>query len=581
VKNTKNRALSQGLALVLVLTGLGTLYGGPANAVVPAADTPTPDHGYPSIDYAGVINPPTADKPQSKLWWNDGSWWADMWTTGSGWHIYKLDRETETWVDTGVLTDSRASTLADTLWDGTHLYIASHVVSTSTESNPAASLADKPARLYRYSYVDGKYTLDKGFPNVITNNSSESLTIDRDSTGTVWATWTEVTGDATAGFTSSVFVNHSATDGEGWATPQVLPADNPHPSPDDISSVVAFNRNQVGIMWTDHLTGSVHWATHTDGKDPSNWKVQDAIRGKGQADDHLNLKSLQADAFGRVYAAVKTSLDVTSSDKTLPQLLLLVFKPGTGAFTKSTIATVADCHTRPQILLDPENNTVHAYMTGPSTSVTDCAFSGVEGSVYEKTAAMDNPVFAPGRGTPVIQDSGSPNINNVTTTKQSITSASGAVILASDNVAKRYWFADLRVDKPDVSTFTDVPADSLFADEIAWMAANGISTGWTEADGSKTYRPLEPVNRDAMAAFMYRLAGEPDFNAPSSSPFTDVPTTSQFYKEITWLADHGITTGWTEPDGSKTYRPLEPVNRDAMAAFMYRFNNEFGAVKTY
>ncbi len=92
-----------------------------------------------------------------------------------------------------------------------------------------------------------------------------------------------------------------------------------------------------------------------------------------------------------------------------------------------------------------------------------------------------------------------------------------------------------------------------------------------EADGSRTYRPLNAVNRDAMAAFLYRLAGKPAFTPPATSPFTDITPSSQFYKEITWLAASGISTGWTEQDGSKTYRPLSPVNRDAMAAFLYRF----------
>ncbi len=55
-------------------------------------------------------------------------------------------------------------------------------------------------------------------------------------------------------------------------------------------------------------------------------------------------------------------------------------------------------------------------------------------------------------------------------------------------------------------------------------------------------------------------------------------TSSQFYKEITWLAAQGISTGWTEGgDGSKTFRPVNAVNRDAMAAFMYRYNAKFNA----
>ncbi|WP_104162014.1 S8 family serine peptidase [Arthrobacter sp. ZGTC212] len=113
--------------------------------------------------------------------------------------------------------------------------------------------------------------------------------------------------------------------------------------------------------------------------------------------------------------------------------------------------------------------------------------------------------------------------------------------------------------------FSDV-AGTKFETEINWMADQGLTTGY--ADG--TFRPLGSINRDAMAAFLYRLAGSPSYNAPATSPFTDVATDNQFYKEISWLAETGISTGY--PDGS--FRPLAPVKRDAMAAFMNRFAGE-------
>ncbi|WP_198011516.1 carboxypeptidase regulatory-like domain-containing protein [Arthrobacter sp. FB24] len=129
---------------------------------------------------------------------------------------------------------------------------------------------------------------------------------------------------------------------------------------------------------------------------------------------------------------------------------------------------------------------------------------------------------------------------------------------------------------PAVSPFTDVATSNQFYKEITWLASTGITTGWTAGDGSRTYAPVQAVNRDAMAAFMYRLAGKPAFTPPAVSPFTDVATSNQFYKEITWLASTGITTGWTAGDGSRTYAPVQAVNRDAMAAFMYRYNAKFG-----
>ncbi|OFR66903.1 S8 family serine peptidase [Rothia sp. HMSC068F09] len=117
---------------------------------------------------------------------------------------------------------------------------------------------------------------------------------------------------------------------------------------------------------------------------------------------------------------------------------------------------------------------------------------------------------------------------------------------------------------PSTPSFKDVPRDHPFYKEIEWMRARGITTGWSDG----TFRPNDAVNRDAMAAFFYRYAGSPAYSAPSVSPFSDVSTGSQFYREIAWLADQRITTGW--PDGS--FRPVQPIERGAMAAFLHRYN---------
>jgi uncharacterized protein YkwD len=127
---------------------------------------------------------------------------------------------------------------------------------------------------------------------------------------------------------------------------------------------------------------------------------------------------------------------------------------------------------------------------------------------------------------------------------------------------------------PAASPFIDVRTDHAYYKQIAWLADTGISTGWTEADGTRTFRPDAAIDRDAMAAFLYRLAGRPAYTAPAVSPFTDVAPGVQFYKEMAWLASEGISTGWTEANGTKTYRPWTPVNRDAMAAFLYRFDTK-------
>ena len=117
---------------------------------------------------------------------------------------------------------------------------------------------------------------------------------------------------------------------------------------------------------------------------------------------------------------------------------------------------------------------------------------------------------------------------------------------------------------PSTPSFKDVPRDHPFYKEIEWMRARGITTGWSDG----TFRPNDAVNRDAMAAFFYRFAGSPAYSAPVASPFSDVSAGSQFYREISWLADQRITTGWA--DGS--FRPVQPIERGAMAAFLHRYN---------
>ena len=122
-----------------------------------------------------------------------------------------------------------------------------------------------------------------------------------------------------------------------------------------------------------------------------------------------------------------------------------------------------------------------------------------------------------------------------------------------------------------VNFFSDINANSSFSREITWLALERISGGWGEPDGTSTFRSSQPVNRDQMAAFLFRLAGSPaDFVPPAQSPFADIPTNHTFYKEISWLADQGISGGWSEPNGTKTFRPGATVNRDQMAAFLYR-----------
>lgn len=113
--------------------------------------------------------------------------------------------------------------------------------------------------------------------------------------------------------------------------------------------------------------------------------------------------------------------------------------------------------------------------------------------------------------------------------------------------------------------FSDVPASHPFCAAIEWLFSQGIATGWPDG----TFRPGEPVSREATAAFLYRaLAPTPTIPACGAEPrtFTDVPATHPFCGAIEWLTDVSIVGGW--PD--HTFRPSLSVERQAMAAFLSR-----------
>ncbi|NQX29544.1 S-layer homology domain-containing protein [Microbacteriaceae bacterium VKM Ac-2854] len=121
--------------------------------------------------------------------------------------------------------------------------------------------------------------------------------------------------------------------------------------------------------------------------------------------------------------------------------------------------------------------------------------------------------------------------------------------------------------------FRDVPEGSAFFDEVQWLGKTKISTGYADVGGTRAYRPVEAVSRQAMAAFLYRLhllRGGDEFAPPVRASFSDVPVTHPFFREIEWMKAAGITTG--DADGG--YRPGAAVSRQAMSAFLSRMSGE-------
>jgi hypothetical protein len=407
-----------------MLGGLLVTQATPASASTPVTV------GYRDSSYLGT-GAPTAEKPQSKLWFYDGTWWGVLFrpTTGGGnFYINRFDWATQAWTDTGVPVDTRSDVRLDTLSDNGKLYVA------ASSASPTVT-RDRIARIWRYTYdqPNKMYRADVGFPVVLdADGQIMSITIDKDSTGKLWATYV---------LNGQVMVTHTGASDTSWVPSYVMPfgsAATVKPEPDgDVSAVVRFGGNRIGVMWSnlnviDPKTQPTHvyWAVHVDGTDDSaaSWAMTTVASGIRMADDHINLKSLDNDPAGQVFAAVKTSLDGTP---TAPLINVLRLKSD-GNWTTHTFATAAAKHTRPVVQLDPEHRKLYVFATSPCCN---------GGAIYYKQADLDNlpPVFAgPDLGTPFIQSATETNINNPSGTKQPLSGATGLLVVAGDDPTHTY-----------------------------------------------------------------------------------------------------------------------------------------------
>jgi hypothetical protein len=364
------------------------------------------------VDAAG--NRATDSKPESKLWFNDGFWWAVLFNpaNGGGHRIHALDGAAASWLDTGVLVDARPESRHDVLWDGAQLYIMSRA---STQN-----------RLYRFSYDAGgpTYTLDAGFPVDIDGAGTEAMTIAKDSTGTLWTAYT--LGD---GVSSMVLLNRTLGDDTQWGTPFVVPvAQGTTVAADDIAGIIAFD-GKIGVFWSDQVADRFYLAVHTDGDavtDPAAWSQEIALEGNRMADDHMNLK---ATSDGRLVVAVKTSL--THSNDTLVGLLV---RSAAGVWSPLHRVTVeAFRPNRPICLLDEAAGLVHVFYSRDSSGI------------YHKTSDLDTINFPTGIGAPFIDSPAATDLNGPTTTKQNVDASSGIVVLASSPTDQSYWHNSIDV----------------------------------------------------------------------------------------------------------------------------------------
>ena len=111
------------------------------------------------------------------------------------------------------------------------------------------------------------------------------------------------------------------------------------------------------------------------------------------------------------------------------------------------------------------------------------------------------------------------------------------------------------------AAFTDI-AESVFADDIAWLSATGITRGCSADE----FCPEDSVTRGQLAAFLVRALGYTDNGG--GDLFVD-DDDSVFQADIDKLAMAGVTAG-CNPPANDEFCPGALVTREQLAAFLHR-----------
>jgi len=254
---------------------------------------------------------PTETKPQSKLWFARGRWWAwlpveggsSVWERGSaGWR-----RETalDAWLEQApgfadvwseadavwaVLVGPRSLAFAQLAFDpASDRYVAR---GTPILWPVAAPEGPEPSGLARRL---------AGFRSGVRTRAIESATLARDAGGRWWIAWDE--GGA-------IWCRASRDrDGAAWSEPFALSAAVGPIGRDDIGAIFPA-AGGIGAIWTDQNRDALYFRLHRDGSPPDAWEpVETLAQGEGRggarlANDHLHATTA---ADGTVYLVAKTS----------------------------------------------------------------------------------------------------------------------------------------------------------------------------------------------------------------------------------------------------------------------------------
>lgn len=119
-------------------------------------------------------------------------------------------------------------------------------------------------------------------------------------------------------------------------------------------------------------------------------------------------------------------------------------------------------------------------------------------------------------------------------------------------------------DKPVEHSFKDVPEKHEFYEYIMYLAENDITTGYTTGPKAGSFGINENLSRRHAAVFLFR-AMNLEKGSKFEGIFNDVKETESGAYEIEAIYRAGIITGYTNDDGSRSFKPKDNLTRAQFA----------------
>lgn len=119
------------------------------------------------------------------------------------------------------------------------------------------------------------------------------------------------------------------------------------------------------------------------------------------------------------------------------------------------------------------------------------------------------------------------------------------------------------VTRPDHSPYEDVDESDPNYDAYLWAREQQITSGWN--DGK--FHPEAPLSNASTVTLLHRADGSSKIQLTGTSPFSDVTSSTPFYRQIVWASRRGVSTV-SEGDA---FAPTEHTSKARVAMMLYLY----------